>query len=327
MTEATFPGLDDYLSTEVERVEAALGRAVDRLEERFGRAGPVAGGSGRARDRDRDGRPALDRDVLAAIRHGVLSGGKRLRPVLCVAAHTACGGGRSDAVYDLGASLEMIHAYSLMHDDLPCMDDAELRRGRPTTHRAHGEEPTMLAGAALIPLAALEALRACAALGCDAERSREVARQLMEAAGAGGMVGGQWLDLLGEGRALGAEDLDGLHRRKTGALLQASLTVGATAAGAPRSVVDAMREYGRAIGLAFQIADDILDATSTSEALGKNPSDLDLEKSTYVSLYGLDEARGRARAQVDAALTALSGARIGSDALEALARYVVERGR
>jgi geranylgeranyl pyrophosphate synthase len=139
------------------------------------------------------------------------------------------------------------------------------------------------------------------------------------------MVGGQWIDLLGEGQALGAEELDDLHRRKTGALLQASLVMGGLAAGADAVRVAALAEYGAGIGLAFQIADDILDATQSAETLGKNPSDAELDKSTYVSLYGLGEARERARAQVDWALGALEGAGIEAPVLAALARYVVDR--
>jgi geranylgeranyl pyrophosphate synthase len=306
-----FTSLEAHLAEELERVEAALDRAVERLEQIL----PDAIGADAAQT------------VGAAIRHGVTGGGKRLRPVLCSAAYVACGGERSEALYDLAASLEMIHAYSLMHDDLPCMDDAELRRGRPTTHREHGENATVRAGAVLIPAAALQALTAARALGAPEARARAVTARLLEAAGAGGMVGGQWLDLLGEGRSLGAEELDGLHRRKTGALLAASLVVGATAAGADRTRLDALEAYGRAVGLAFQIADDVLDATATAEALGKNPSDAELDKSTYVALYGLDEARRRATAQADAAIAALMSAGIESPALEALARYVVERGR
>jgi geranylgeranyl pyrophosphate synthase len=141
------------------------------------------------------------------------------------------------------------------------------------------------------------------------------------------MVGGQWVDLEGEGRTLGAEALDGLHRMKTGALLAASLLVGATAAGAPGPTLAALERYGRAIGLAFQIADDILDATQSAEALGKNPSDAALQKSTYVALYGLEDAERRARAQVDEALEALAGSGVRAPALEALALYVVERRR
>ncbi len=295
--------LDAYLVVEAGAVDAALARAVERLSAR------------------------LVADVHAAAAHGVLSDGKRLRPVLCVTAFRACGGDVSDAAYDLAASLELIHAYSLMHDDLPCMDDAELRRGRPTTHRACGEDATVRAGAALIPAAALQAWEAARALGCDTDTVRCVVRSLLQAAGAGGMVGGQWVDLEGEGATLGAHELDDLHRRKTGALLTAPLHMGALAAGATREARRGLMDYGRAVGLAFQIADDILDATQSAAVLGKNPSDQALEKSTYVGLYGLDEARRRARAQVDAALAALAEAGVRAPALEALARFVVDRER
>jgi geranylgeranyl diphosphate synthase type II len=264
-------------------------------------------------------------DTRAAARYGVTTGGKRLRPILCVSAYDACGGSPTSAVYDLAASLELVHAYSLMHDDLPCMDDADLRRGRPTTHRELGEDATMLAGAALIPAAALQVLRACEGLGCSEETARAVTQVLLEAAGAGGMVGGQWIDLLGEGQAFDAVKLDGLHRRKTGAMLAASLVMGGLAAGAAPAVQASLEEYGAAIGLAFQIADDILDATQSAETLGKNPSDAALEKSTYVALYGLEEARVRAEKEVDRALDALETAGLQAPMLSALARYVVER--
>ena len=292
-----------YLEGERADVEVALARAVDALAADLA---PV---------------------VADAVRHGVLGGGKRLRPVLCVSAYTACGGDASEALYDLAASLELVHAYSLMHDDLPCMDDADLRRGRPTTHKEHGETVTMRAGAALIPGAALCALRACLRLGCDAARAREVTGVLLRAAGAGGMVGGQWIDLEGEGQALGAAELDDLHRRKTGALLAASLEMGGLAAGATAAVVDALRAYGRAIGLAFQIVDDVLDATRSAEQLGKNPSDAEHGKSTYVALYGLEEARRRAAAESERAVDALAGAGLEAPMLVALARFVVERDR
>lgn len=265
-------------------------------------------------------------DVAAAVAHGVLSGGKRLRPILLVTAYRACGGTASDTdIYDLAASLELIHAYSLMHDDLPSMDDAELRRGRPTTHRMHGEAPTIRGGVALIPAAALHALTSARTLGLAEDEARGVAQQLLEAAGAGGMVGGQGIDLLGEGKALPADALDELHRHKTGALLTAALTMGAAAARAPETVRLAMEQYGRAVGLAFQVADDILDATATAEELGKRPSDADLDKSTYVSLFGLDEARRRGQALVDEALGALAHAGIESPPLESLAGYIMAR--
>jgi geranylgeranyl pyrophosphate synthase len=296
--------LDAYLAAERRRVEAALERAVARWASE------------------------LPAPLSAALAHGVLSGGKRVRPVLCRAAYAACAGREGgEALDDLAASLELIHAYSLMHDDLPCMDDAPLRRGLATTHRVHGERATTLAGLALIPLAARQALAGARALGLDAERARALADLLLEAAGPAGMMGGQALDLLGEGRRLAPDELDELHRHKTGALLAAAPRMGALAAGAPAPVQDALARYGRAVGLAFQIADDLLDATASADELGKQPSDRVLDKSTYVALYGLHDARRRGEVQVAAALAALDEARLEAPPLRALARYILERTR
>ena len=260
-------------------------------------------------------------------RHAVMTGGKRLRPILCIAAYRACRGTPRAAAYDLAAALEMIHAYSLMHDDLPCMDDADLRRGRPTPHRLYGEEATVRAGLALIPAACLQAHRAARALGCGDQTATAIVGELTRAAGGGGMVGGQYLDLLAEGRALEPDELDELHRMKTGALLTASLVIGGLAAGASPGELAGLRSYGRSVGLAFQITDDVLDGTASSSELGKNPSDEQLQKSTYVSLYGVEAALRRARILVDEALEALRSAVIESPELGALARYVVERER
>ena len=292
-----------YLDRERERVEAALDGALDRLL------------------------PLLSAHVREAVRQGVMSGGKRLRPILCMAAYRACGGPDREGVVHVAAALELIHAYSLMHDDLPCMDDAPLRRGRPTPHAVHGEAPTVLGGGALIPGAHLHLWRSASEMGLSPEACRELVVILARAAGAGGMVGGQALDLLGEGRRLDREELDGLHRRKTGALLTAALSMGAVAARADGNVREALEDYGRAIGLAFQIADDVLDATADAEALGKNPSDAELDKSTYVALLGVDEARAEARRLVRLALASLEDGDIDSPALESLASYVVERER
>lgn len=263
-----------------------------------------------------------------AARHGVMSGGKRLRPILCATAFRACGGrAPSDALYDFAVALELIHAYSLIHDDLPSMDDAELRRGSPTTHRVHGAEAATLAGLAIIPLAVRQALRAGEVLGLDAVTRAACARVLAGAAGAGGMVGGQGLDLLGEGQALGSDELTELHRHKTGALLTAALEIGARAAGAPAAVRAALCAYGAHVGLAFQIADDVLDATATAEELGKRPSDAELDKSTYVALHGLHGARVLARAETDAAVAALAEAGVEAPALVGLADFIVTRRR
>lgn len=295
--------LDRFLVGELVSVEAALERALESLV------------------------PHLRAELAGPVRHAVLTGGKRLRPILCAAAYSAVGGEPSSGVYDLAVSLELIHAYSLMHDDLPCMDDAELRRGKATPHTLFGERHTTLAGLALIPAASLQAHRSATMLGCPDTAVREIVSELNRASGAGGMVGGQLLDLLGEQSTLTAEELDALHRLKTGALLMASLVMGGLAAAASRGQLQALRAYGRAIGLAFQVTDDLLDSTSSAEELGKNPSDLVLGKSTYVSLYGAEEAERRATALSEEARGALLGASIESAALFSLAVYVVERGR
>jgi len=268
--------------------------------------------------------PKVPGEFAPALRHGVLSGGKRLRPVLCVAAYRAAGG-VDEKIYPLAVSLELIHAYSLMHDDLPCMDDAELRRGEPTTQKVHGEGATMVAGALLIPLAARQAWEGALGMGLGETTARALVVELSRAAGGGGMVGGQLLDLLGEENDLSAPELDDLHRRKTGALLRAALRMGGIAAHAGDEALAALDAYGEAIGLAFQIADDLLDATSTAQALGKNPSDAELGKSTYVTLFGLDEASRRAHDLVDKAVAALQAGGLEAPELEALALYIVER--
>jgi len=303
--------LEGFLRVERARVEVALEAALDRVL------------------------PRLDETLRGPVRQGVTTGGKRLRPILCVEAWRASGGDvaedagedAGEAIYALAASLELVHAYSLMHDDLPSMDNAPLRRGLPTPHMTWGEESTTLGGAALIPAAGLEAWEASGRMNLPDRDRRELLRTLARAAGAGGMVGGQALDLEGEGRALGLEELDALHRAKTGALLTASLRMGAVAAGAPPPRLAALEAYGRAIGLAFQVADDILDATASAEALGKNPSDEGLDKSTYVRHLGVEGARDEARKLVAEAVQALAGGEVSSPALVALARYVVERDR
>ncbi len=294
--------LQGFLARERERTEAALDRALEDIL------------------------PRIPGSLAAAVRHGVTSPGKRLRPILCVAAYRAVGG-MGDAIYSLAVSLELIHAYSLMHDDLPCMDDAELRRGRPTTHRVEGEEATVVAGALLIPAAAWQAWEGGASMGLAEERRRLLVEELSRAAGGGGMVGGQFLDLLGEEKALTAAELDDLHGRKTGALLRASLRMGGIAGAATPGELAALDRYGEAIGLAFQIADDLLDATSSAQALGKNPSDAELGKSTYVTLFGLEEASRKARGLTEEAVAALRSAGLEAPELEALAWFVVERER
>lgn len=295
--------LDRFLVQEREEVERAIVRACDQLAS------------------------LLSDELLAPACHGIRTPGKRLRPILCAVAYRSCGGVMKPAVYDLGSSLELIHAYSLMHDDLPGMDDASLRRGQPTTHTLFGEDATIRAGLALIPAASLLAHRAAEALECDGQARRSVVRELNRASGAGGMVGGQVLDLLAEGRRLRIGELDRLHRMKTGALVTASLMIGGIAAGASSGTLNGLKKFGRGIGLAYQVTDDLLDATASAGELGKNPSDGRLGKSTYVSLCGLEETSRRARRLVDESLEALRQEKIDGPELGALARHVIERDR
>ena len=269
----------------------------------------------------------VDADVHAAAADSVLSGGKRLRPILAVTASAELGGAPSDALYDLAASVEVIHAYSLVHDDLPCMDDAPLRRGRPAVHISHGVKTATAAGAAMIPWAAAWAWESAARLGCSATATRAIVEILLEAAGAGGMIGGQALDLAAEGESLVEDELAAVHRLKTGALLTACLEIGAMAAGAPREARLAVSAFGRELGLAFQVMDDVLDATESAATLGKRPSDAEFAKSTYVLLLGVDGARERARSLVAQGLAALDAAGLAAPRLRQLARFAIERKR
>ncbi|MBI4409589.1 MAG: polyprenyl synthetase family protein [Gemmatimonadetes bacterium] len=255
--------------------------------------------------------------------------GKRLRPLLCLAAFHACGGpADAPGSCDIACATELIHTYSLVHDDLPCMDNDDLRRGRATTHRVFGEARAALAGAALIPLACRTVERGAAELGLSASERAALIGELCRAAGAGGMIGGQLLDLQAEGRSVELPALEAIHRRKTGALLVASLRLGALAARAGRVALAAITEYGRAVGLAFQIADDVLDASGQTEVLGKMAGrDRELAKSTFPAVLGLEVARSRARAEAEAAVQALERAGIDTPELVALARFAAERER
>jgi geranylgeranyl pyrophosphate synthase len=264
--------------------------------------------------------------VPAAVRYSLLSSGKRLRPTLLIAAYEALGGD-APAIAELAAAVEVVHAYSLVHDDLPCMDDDDLRRGQPTTHRAFDVVTATAAGYHMVGLAARVLARGAAALGLDAERQQAVAGELLRAAGAGGMIGGQALDLESEGRRLTPDQLADLHRRKTGALIAASCVIGGLAVPtATPAALAALRGYGEAVGLAFQIADDVLDATATSAQLGKTAGrDAALAKSTFVTLLGVAAARHEAARLADAAVARLGDGGLVSPTLAALARYIVTR--
>ena len=262
--------------------------------------------------------------VRDAVRYALTGGGKRMRGLLMLAASRTAGG-RSNAAA-LAAAIEVVHAYSLVHDDLPCMDDDDMRRGRPTTHRVYGVAVTTTAGLAMVPLAARAAFDAALELGLDARTAGHVVVVLMRASGAGGMIGGQLLDLEGEGRPLALDELERIHNAKTGALISASVVLGGIAAGADARVLGALQRFGDCTGLAFQIADDVLDVTGSTATLGKQAGrDIDLRKSTYPALLGIDAARRRAESLIAQGQDALRGAGLLTTELDALARFVIER--
>jgi geranylgeranyl pyrophosphate synthase len=263
--------------------------------------------------------------VAAAVRYSLLSSGKRLRPTLVFATYEAVGGA-APGVAELAAAVEVVHAYSLVHDDLPCMDDDELRRGRPTTHRAFDVPTATEAGYHMVALAGRVLAAGMDALALEPGRRRAIARELFQAAGAGGMIGGQALDLEAEGRRIAVAQLEEIHRRKTGALIAASCVIGALAAGAPQATWEAVRGYGTDVGLAFQIYDDVLDATATSDQLGKTAGkDAVHAKSTFVTLLGVGAARAEAERLAARAVDRLRQAGLVSPTLVELAHYIVTR--
>ena len=262
--------------------------------------------------------------VGEAIRYSLMGEGKRLRGILFLRAYEAAGGTADGSA--MAGAIEVVHAYSLVHDDLPCMDDDDVRRGRPTVHRVFGVPAATAAGLAMVPLAALCAADAARELGLADQGAGAIVRELMVASGAGGMIGGQLLDLEGERKPLALEELQQIHGAKTGALIAAAATIGGRAAGAPLERLTALRRYGEAIGLAFQIADDVLDVTGTTDQLGKTAGrDLELQKSTYPLVMGIDEARRKAAALVNEACGSMEAVGRLTPDLERLARHVVER--
>jgi geranylgeranyl pyrophosphate synthase len=262
--------------------------------------------------------------VAMAIRYSLLGQGKRFRGLLVLASYRAAGG-TGDAG-GLAAAVEVVHAYSLVHDDLPCMDNDDMRRGRPTVHRAFDVDTATAAGVTMVPLAARRAYLAAMELGTGSGLAGRIVRELMTASGASGMIGGQLLDLLAEGQRLGLEELERVHRAKTGTLISVSARIGAMAAGADDTLLLAFTHFGDSLGLAYQIADDVLDVTATSDQLGKTAGkDVANAKSTYPLVLGVDEARRRAGALVNEACGALEAVGRLTPDLERLARHVVER--
>ena len=279
-----------------------------------------------------DARLRVD-NVLAAVtsddevvRYSLLGEGKRLRPTLVFAAHEALHGPSSPGVAELAAAVEVVHAYSLVHDDLPCMDNDDLRRGRPTAHRAFDVPRATRAGYEMVALAARVLAHGLATLALPAERNREISLELFRAAGAGGMIGGQALDLEAEAKALPVAALEEVHRRKTGALIAASCVIGGLSAASAPTHIEGLRAYGEAIGLAFQVADDVLDATATSDQLGKTAGkDAAHAKATFVTLLGVGAARAEAERLAAKAVDHLRDAGLVSPILVELAHYIVTR--
>ena len=267
------------------------------------------------------GTDPLTAPLVAAMRYSVLGGGKRVRPRL-VYATGRLAGASMDELDNAAAAVELIHAYSLIHDDLPAMDDDDLRRGRPTVHIQFDEATAILAGDALQALA----FEALADAAVDAETSRLWTRLLAKAAGGAGMVGGQILDLAGESRALAAEEVEAMHRRKTGALLHAAVMMGAVAGLLGPKEQEALSRFGADIGLAFQIRDDILDETAGTEVLGKRQgADAERGKSTYTNVYGLGRAKSEAEDACRRACEHLTAFGDQADELREMAQYIVRR--
>jgi geranylgeranyl diphosphate synthase, type II len=261
--------------------------------------------------------------IHKAMRHSVFAGGKRLRPVLSMEAGRMIAGSLPPGIEELGASLEMLHTYSLIHDDLPALDNDDLRRGRPTCHKVFGEAMAILAGDAL----QTQAYEVLSRLQCPAEAKVEIIAEIARATGTvNGMIGGQVVDLEAEHSKPTAEMLEYIHRSKTAALITASLVSGGLFAGAKDGDVAHLRAFGLAIGLAFQIVDDVLDVTQTSQQLGKTAGkDTASEKVTYPALIGVDASLKKADALVNDAFAELKSFGKQAETLKELARFLVER--
>ncbi len=301
MPEAASASATDLLSEARERTDGLLNGWAERLEQEVG---------------GREGQ---------ALAYALRTPGKRVRAALLLAAYRAVGGD-SSSIGGVAAAIETVHTYSLVHDDLPCMDNDDLRRGRPTTHRAFDVATATLAGYLLVPVAARILAASAGQLRLPPEILGQMAEELFDAGGIEGMVGGQWLDLEAERRRLPLAELIEVHRGKTGALIRVSCTLGGMAGQATPAGLQALTAYGEDVGLAFQIADDVLDATGTSEELGKPAGrDAQLAKSTYVGLLGIDGARAEAQRLVERAVAHLEGAGLPFGALGALAGYIANR--
>lgn len=268
-------------------------------------------------------------DHIEAMRYSLFVGGKRVRPILCLAAARAVGGDsvRDEQVLPIACALECIHTYSLIHDDLPAMDNDDLRRGKPTNHKMFGEAAAILAGDGLLTFA-FELLSNPAYNQTAADTRLRVIFTIALAAGSLGMVGGQALDIANENQEITFDTLRAIHQSKTGALITASVLSGALAAGANDTQLHALEEYGKNIGLTFQIVDDLLNVESTTEQLGKAAgSDAERGKATYPAFFGVEQTRTMAREAADRAIGALADFDAEAEPLRELANYIVNRKR
>ncbi len=263
-------------------------------------------------------------EIYKAVRYSVFAGGKRIRPILCLAAAEACGGNIASSM-PVACSLELIHTYSLIHDDLPSMDNDDFRRGKPTCHKVFGENIAILAGDALLTEAFVLLSRA-EKVDSSAEKLLAVIHEIAQAAGIAGMVGGQTLDVLSEKSSPDLEVLQQIHRRKTGAMIKAAVVSGAIMSDAPKDKIQALADYGMNIGIAFQIADDILNVEGDRELMGKETgSDKALGKVTYPSLMGMDYAKQELQNSIDKAMICLAVFDKRALPLRQIARYIMER--
>lgn len=294
-TPSTF-NLAEYLSDRSQQVETALDRSL-----------PVV----------------YPEEIYEAMRYSLMAGGKRLRPILCLATCEMIGG-HTDIAMPTACALEMVHTMSLIHDDLPAMDNDDYRRGKLTNHKVYGEDVAVLAGDALLTYA-FEYI-ATQTQGAKPEQILKVVALLGKAVGAAGLVGGQIVDLASEGTVVDEETLTFIHMHKTAALLEVSVTSGAILAGAEAPIVEGLRRYAQRIGLAFQIVDDILDITSTSETLGKSVGkDIAAKKATYPSLWGLETSQQKADQLIAEAITELADFGEKAQPLIAIAKYITAR--
>ena len=265
--------------------------------------------------------------LLDAMRYAVMAGGKRLRPALCLAAAEAVSGAGDDGLLAAGCAIEFIHTYSLIHDDLPAMDDDVLRRGKSTCHVAFDEATAILAGDALLSLA-FEILSEDTSNGHRDAKTHQAIKIISRAAGPRGMVEGQMQDMLAEGKTLSLEMLERLHALKTGALIRASVETGALLAGANERQYQHLKEYAQLLGVAFQVADDLLNIEGDPAVMGKSAgTDADKKKSTYPSLLGMGTSRIKASHLIDRALQLLDIFDKKADPLRVIAAYVIQRDR